>query len=62
MVMVAKRLLPRSTDLCTCLVHKAVRRSHAVEADIQMTRGIVDRHPLGIVMHEHTIVGKNGHV
>jgi DNA repair protein RadC len=31
-------------------------------ADIQMTRGIVDiAGPLGIVVHDHIIVGKNGH-
>jgi hypothetical protein len=31
-------------------------------ADIQMTRGIVDiADPLGIVVHDHIIVGKNGH-
>ena len=32
------------------------------QADIQMTRGIVDiADPLGIVVHDHIIVGKNGH-
>src|SRR4030088_2309768 len=32
------------------------------KADIQMTRGIVDiADPLGIVVHDHIIVGKNGH-
>jgi DNA repair protein RadC len=32
------------------------------QADIQMTRAIVDTAgPLGIVVHDHIIVGKNGH-
>ena len=32
------------------------------QADIQMTRNIVDiADPLGIVLHDHIIVGKNGH-
>ncbi len=32
------------------------------QADIQMTRNIVDiADPLGIVVHDHIIVGKNGH-
>ena len=32
------------------------------QADIQMTRAIVDiADPLGIVVHDHIIVGKNGH-
>ena len=32
------------------------------QADIQMTRDIVDiADPLGIVVHDHIIVGKNGH-
>ncbi|QWG21010.1 DNA repair protein [Bradyrhizobium sediminis] len=32
------------------------------QADIQMTRAIVDIDtPLGISVHDHIIVGKNGH-
>jgi len=32
------------------------------QADIQMTRAIVDiASPLGISVHDHIIVGKNGH-
>ena len=32
------------------------------QADIRMTRGIADiADPLGIVVHDHIIVGKNGH-
>jgi DNA repair protein RadC len=32
------------------------------QADTQMTRGIVDiADTLGIVVHDHIIVGKNGH-
>jgi DNA repair protein RadC len=32
------------------------------QADIQMTRAIVDiATPLGISVHDHIIVGKNGH-
>jgi DNA repair protein RadC len=32
------------------------------QADIQMTRAIVDiAGPLGISVHDHIIVGKNGH-
>ncbi|MEA2883322.1 MAG: repair protein RadC [Bradyrhizobium sp.] len=32
------------------------------QADIQMTRAIIDiATPLGIVLHDHIIVGKNGH-
>src|SRR5260370_1956850 len=32
------------------------------QADIQMTRAIVDiATPLGIAVHDHLIVGKNGH-
>jgi DNA repair protein RadC len=32
------------------------------QADIQMTKAIIDiAVPLGIVMHDHIIVGKNGH-
>ena len=31
-------------------------------ADIQMTQAIVDvARPLGIAVHDHIIVGKNGH-
>jgi DNA repair protein RadC len=33
------------------------------QADVQMTRAIVDiAGPLGIAVHDHVIVGKNGHV
>jgi len=33
------------------------------QADIQLTRAIVDiATPLGIAVHDHIIVGKNGHV
>ena len=33
------------------------------QADIQMTQGIVDvARPLGIAVHDHIIVGKEGHV
>jgi DNA repair protein RadC len=32
------------------------------QADIQMTKAIVDiARPLGIAVHDHIIVGKNGH-
>jgi DNA repair protein RadC len=32
------------------------------QADIQMTRAIVEiAKPLGIAVHDHIIVGKNGH-
>ncbi|WP_461357530.1 JAB domain-containing protein [Bradyrhizobium sp. USDA 4454] len=32
------------------------------QADIQMTKAIVDiAKPLGIAVHDHIIVGKNGH-
>jgi DNA repair protein RadC len=32
------------------------------QADIQMTKTIVDiARPLGIAVHDHIIVGKNGH-
>ena len=32
------------------------------QADVQMTRAIIDiADPLGIVVHDHIIVGKNGH-
>jgi DNA repair protein RadC len=32
------------------------------QADIQMTKSIIDiADPLGIVVHDHIIVGKNGH-
>ena len=32
------------------------------QADIQMTRAIIDiATPLGISVHDHVIVGKNGH-
>jgi DNA repair protein RadC len=32
------------------------------QADIQMTRAIIDiAGPLGIAVHDHIIVGKNGH-
>ena len=32
------------------------------QADIQMTRAIIDiAAPLGISVHDHIIVGKNGH-
>lgn len=32
------------------------------QADIQMTRSIIDiSSPLGISVHDHIIVGKNGH-
>jgi DNA repair protein RadC len=32
------------------------------QADIQMTKAIVDiAQPLGISVHDHIIVGKNGH-
>jgi DNA repair protein RadC len=32
------------------------------QADIQMTRAIIDiATPLGISVHDHIIVGKNGH-
>jgi DNA repair protein RadC len=32
------------------------------QADIRMTRNIVDiADPLGIVVHDHLIVGKHGH-
>jgi DNA repair protein RadC len=32
------------------------------QADVQMTRAIVDiATPLGIAVHDHIIVGKNGH-
>ena len=37
-------------------------RSSPSQADIQMTRAIVDiAAPLGISVHDHIIVGKNGH-
>jgi DNA repair protein RadC len=33
------------------------------QADIQMTKAIVENaKPLGISVHDHIIVGKNGHV
>jgi len=39
----------------------SLRRPDAV-ADIQMTKAIVDiAAPLGISVHDHIIVGKNGH-
>ena len=32
------------------------------QADVQMTKAIIDiADPLGIVVHDHIIVGKNGH-
>jgi DNA repair protein RadC len=32
------------------------------QADVQMTKSIVDiAKPLGIAIHDHIIVGKNGH-
>jgi DNA repair protein RadC len=32
-------------------------------ADIDMTKTIVETaHPLGIAVHDHIIIGKNGHV
>lgn len=32
------------------------------QADIQMTKAIIDiAKPLGIAVHDHIIVGKNGH-
>jgi DNA repair protein RadC len=32
------------------------------QADIQMTNAIIDiARPLGIAVHDHIIVGKNGH-
>lgn len=32
------------------------------QADIQMTRSVIDvAKPLGIAVHDHIIVGKNGH-
>jgi DNA repair protein RadC len=32
------------------------------QADISMTKSIIDiADPLGIVVHDHIIVGKNGH-
>jgi DNA repair protein RadC len=32
------------------------------QADVQMTRSVIDvAKPLGISVHDHIIVGKNGH-
>jgi DNA repair protein RadC len=32
------------------------------QADVQMTRSVIDvAKPLGIAVHDHIIVGKNGH-
>jgi len=40
----------------------SLRRPDAVQADIAMTREIVTvARPLGIAVHDHLIVGKDGH-
>ena len=47
----------------TCLVHNHPSGDPTPsQADIQMTKAIIDiATPLGIAVHDHIIVGKNGH-
>jgi DNA repair protein RadC len=43
-------------------LHSPLRRSTPSQADIRMTKAIVEiTKPLGIAVHDHIIVGKNGH-
>jgi DNA repair protein RadC len=49
-----------ATTAASCTItRQAIRPS---TADVQMTKAIVDiAAPLGIAVHDHIIVGKNGH-
>jgi hypothetical protein len=57
--------IPRDEEdsLHTCLIHNHPSGDPTPsQANIQMTRAIVDiATPLGISVHDHIIVGKNGH-
>ena len=60
---VAKRSLHEYLTCATCTVHNHPSGDPTPsQADIQMTKAIVDiATPLGIAVHDHIIVGKNGH-
>ena len=58
---VVKRALELSAT-AIILVHNHPRRPNAMRADIQMTQAIIEvAKPLGIAVHDHIIVGKDGH-
>jgi DNA repair protein RadC len=59
----AKRERPHRDSLRRWLLHNHPSGDPTPsQADIQMTKAIVDiAAPLGIAVHDHIIVGKNGH-
>lgn len=59
----AKILFPNTIPVPIWLVHNHPSGDPTPsQADIQMTKAIIDiAKPLGISVHDHIIVGKNGH-
>jgi len=59
---VIKRALELSATAADPGAQPSLRRPTPSQADIQMTKAIVDiAAPLGISVHDQIIVGKNGH-
>jgi DNA repair protein RadC len=50
---------PRFGETLTFVVPRVIRRPRAT--DIEMTRSLWNAKPLGISVHDHIIVGKEGH-